>query len=80
MITDDITIDHTEGWRAFVLIGAKLLISIVSGNGVYCRFGITSTSEGFKLYAGDTMVCDETIYVKDINSLASNTKLTITTG
>lgn len=80
MTTEDITITHTEGWRAFVLVGSKLLISIVSGNGVYCRFGISSTSEGFKLYAGDTMVCDETIYVKDINTLASNTRLTITTG
>ena len=80
MTTEDITITHTEGWRAFVMTGTKIIVSVIRGNGILYRFGITSTSAGSLLKPEDTVLCDETIYIKDISGLANNSVITITTG
>lgn len=62
--TDDINLGSTEGWVAVILTGTELHITEVLGNDIMCRFDIASNSAGFVREPGQTLSCEETIYVK----------------
>lgn len=78
MVTEDIALTHSEGWRAIVLTGSNMSISIIRGNPARFRFGISSTSEGILLCNNDLLVVAETVYVLANQSVTPNTVLAIT--
>ena len=78
LLTEDIVLDNVSGWVALVLTGASIHISNITGGQIQCRFGISSTSQGFTLDVGDTMSCEETIFVKSNASLSSSARFTVT--
>lgn len=62
--TFDINMNNTDGWIAVVLTGTEVHITEVLGNEIMCRFDIASESAGFAMAPGDTLSCEETLYVK----------------
>ena len=78
LLTEDIVINNSSGWVALVLTGVSIHISNITGGQIQCRFGISSISQGFTLDVGDTMSCEETIFVKLNSNLSSSARFTIT--
>jgi len=64
LISEDIVIDHGDGWRAFVVTGTVLHITQVKNNKILFKFDIGSTAYGSILNTGDILSTNETIYIR----------------
>jgi hypothetical protein len=80
MHTEEITLDHGLGWMAIVNTGTQIHITNIRGNVITFRFGMSSTSEGTPLKQGDTLRCEETIFVTAKNITGTVASFTLTRG
>jgi hypothetical protein len=79
MITSDVTLQRTDGWRSVTCTGTVIHIKGIYNMEISVRFGIDSTSSGFALVPGDELSANETVYVRLLSSVNSmNGSFTIT--
>ena len=64
MITYDLPLPYSADWVAIVPAIEKSFITNVGKNTVSFRFGSSSSSRGMPLLVGDTVDCQETVYVR----------------
>ena len=64
MTTEDVVLQTNGNWTAIPLTTTATVLYNCAGVDIMLRFGIGSTSNGFKLKPCATMVIDETIYVR----------------
>lgn len=66
MVTTDLVIEREDGWVEVLLTGSKMIISVMSRDGVLIRFGADSASSGFRAQQGSVIVVDETVWLRDV--------------
>ena len=79
MTTSDILLERTDGWRSVTCTGTVIHLKGIYNMEIAVRFGISSTSSGFILKAGDELSANETVYIKLLSSINNeNGSLTVT--
>lgn len=64
MTTEDITVPQDGSWLGIPSLGGSTIIFNNTNKILIVRLGVTSVSEGMRLRPEQTMMFDETIYVK----------------
>lgn len=70
MTTEDIPLQMDGSWLGIPLTSEQTILFNGSGMECYVRFGAGSTSFGMKLADEQTLVVDETVYVRPKNPIA----------
>lgn len=65
MTTVDVVLEENSGWTEITLTATRMIISVKSDKGIRVRFGADSTSSGFVVEGGSTLIVEETVWVKD---------------
>ena len=66
MTTADMAIPQDGSWLGIPTLGGSTILYNASTQHLLVRLGSTSTSYGMKLFPDQTMMFDETVYVKPI--------------
>ncbi len=64
MLTQDFILPTNGDWLALPLTSTFTVMNNVSNLSLHIRFGVSSTSLGFMIEPGDTMIAEETIYIR----------------
>lgn len=72
MLQTDISLSTPNDWVPITCTGDSLHILAIYNGDILIRFGAGSTSNGIELVPGDTLSCNETIYVKVRRSYLKN--------
>jgi hypothetical protein len=80
MTTEDITLPSDNNWLAIPLTSEQTIIYNGSSLALYVRLGSGSTSNGMLFNKQETMVVDETVYIRRQSSSYIDTvaKVTVT--
>lgn len=78
MLTEDFYPPLDGTWLVVPLISAQTTVSNVGGTRLAIRFGALSSSEGFLLHENETMVVDETLYIKAFDTTKRRAKVVVT--
>ena len=66
MTSSEITIDHFQGWTPIVCTGTVVHIAEITGGEILLKFGANSNVHGVTMAPGDTIMANETIYVRAV--------------
>jgi hypothetical protein len=64
MLTEDIALQQDGSWIGIPLISEQTIVYNGSGMDCYVRFGAASSSYGMLLASEQTIVVDETVYIR----------------
>ncbi len=78
MFTEDFYPPVDGTWLVLPLTSSQTSISNVGGTRLAMRFGALSTSEGFFFNEGDTVVVDQTVYLKAFDTTKRVAKVVVT--
>lgn len=70
MLTEDITLADQDQWVALVPTGASIVVYNGSNRDCVIRFGALSTSAGMLFGPDETIIAEETVYVKPKNTIS----------
>lgn len=66
MITEDLLVPQDNSWLGIPTISGNVILFNGTNQVLLVRLGATSTSYGMRLHPEQTMMFDETVYVKPV--------------
>ena len=77
-LTEDFALPVNGDWLVIPFTSAQTSVSNMSGVDVYIRLGALSSSSGFILNPSNTIIADETVYVR-ATSVTGNQPIVVVT-
>lgn len=77
-LTEDFNLPTDGSWLVIPFISAQTTIANMSGVDAYLRLGATSSSQGFILSPSQTVIIDETAYIRATSVTGNTPKVTVT--
>ena len=77
-LTEDFSLPVDGSWLVIPLTSAQTSVSNMSGVDVYIRLGALSSSSGFILNPSQTILTDETVYVRATSVTGNTPKVVVT--
>jgi len=78
MRTEDFTVPKSSEWIVIPYTTTQTVVCNIGNAKIAVRFGADSVSEGQILNENDTMVVDETIYLRALDTKAKTPKVAVT--
>ena len=77
MITEDFRVPTDGSWLGLPMISDHTIVHNGTHSEIYARFGSSSESYGIKIAEGDTIIVDETVYVRSVaHSITGSVRVT----
>ena len=77
-LTEDFALPIDGSWLVVPLTSSQTSVSNMSGVDVYVRLGALSSSSGFILNPSQTILTDETVYIRATSVTGNQPKIVVT--